>query len=398
MHAIVSPSSFNELNQALRRMMKDAPQVKTERWQGISTKDKPALVSYELRNVCYEIGLGGCEDLSHYRADIKPNLPWADDHFVERVGGKVLNPGEEWKNWPWAGSAAKFTQPQESGPRIPSHDWAYLAGMIDGDGSIEPRAKSLPTFQGRISVGQKDRMVLDYLQGVFKVGTVYAMPLRDIMIRDKIHLHACHMWMIYGSANNRWIAEGCMPYLKVKLAKAEEMLRVLDIGDEKIGGPKSHRKTVWGQSWPARFNHSYADRLWPKKLEGGSVMRGISGREYGDLQDLVDLLAKEPYTRQAWIPLFHPEDTGIADGGRKLCSLGYQFLVRDGLLHLYYPMRSCDLIRHWADDCYLAVRLLLWVLHQCRKIGAKEWESIKPGSLAMHMTSCHVFHNDLKTL
>jgi thymidylate synthase len=160
------------------------------------------------------------------------------------------------------------------------------------------------------------------------------------------------------------------------------------------------------------------ERLWPKfarKTEGGhlpmkSPMRkypmsredrisrtGIA-HSYGDLQDVVEMLAREPMTRQAWIPLFFPEDTGVADGGRKPCTLGYQFLVRDGRCHIYYPLRSCDFIRHWRDDCYLAVRLLLWVIDRCRDIAPDVWNDIKPGTYAMHMTSLHIFENDRRAL
>jgi thymidylate synthase len=120
--------------------------------------------------------------------------------------------------------------------------------------------------------------------------------------------------------------------------------------------------------------------------------------EYGDLQDLVEMLATEPYTRQAWIPLFFPEDTGIGDKGRKPCTLGYQFLVRDGELHMYYPLRSCDFIRHWRDDCYLAVRLLLWVLDRCRHVNPDFWADVVPGTYAMHMTSLHIFSSDVDSL
>ena len=119
---------------------------------------------------------------------------------------------------------------------------------------------------------------------------------------------------------------------------------------------------------------------------------------YGDLWDLVELLAKEPHTRQAWIPLFYPEDTGISDGGRKMCSLGYQLIVRDGRLHMYYPLRSCDLIRHWRDDCYLAIRMMLWVLDRCREINPNLWKIVTLGTLSMHMTSLHVFEADVEGL
>lgn len=381
--------TFADAAKRLCQDLKKAPLVTTERWQGVERNQK----TRELLNVDFSVVLQGIEDLDHWRADVRPSLPWADDHFEqERVGGKCLNPGEQWQHWPWGNSANRFRGKQELGPRFAPQDWAYLAGMIDGDGTIDPRWSKLPTYQGRISVGQKDRAVLDYLQGLFKVGLVTQMPPRNAVLNGKIYSEPTHMWTVYGSANTRWIATNCLPYLRVKRAKAEEMIRALDEGDKLQGSPKSHRDTVWGREWPARFNHSYADRLWPKRLEGGSDFVGQHWT-YGDLNDFVDLLVKYPNTRQAWIPLFFPEDTGIADDARKMCSLGYQVIVRGGQSHIWYPLRSCDFVRHWRDDCYLAVRLLLWVTDQCR-LRSEAWRNIVPGTYSMHMTSLHIFEGD----
>jgi len=115
------------------------------------------------------------------------------------------------------------------------------------------------------------------------------------------------------------------------------------------------------------------------------------------LNDLVDLLVREPHTRQAVIPLFFPEDTGISDGGRKMCSLCYQVMVRDGRASIWYPLRSCDLRRHYSDDVYLAVRMLLWIIDRCRE-RSEFWRGVVPGWYCMHMTSLHVFENDHKEL
>jgi thymidylate synthase len=112
-------------------------------------------------------------------------------------------------------------------------------------------------------------------------------------------------------------------------------------------------------------------------------------------------LIQDPWTRQAWIPLFFPEDTGGEDEGRKgilhmrkPCTLGWQFLRRGNLLHLFYPLRSCDLFRHFRNDCYLAVRLLLWVLRECRKKDSLKWDQVRPGTYSMWITSLHLFEGD----
>lgn len=251
--------------------LSQAHRVDTGSWQGINTKKRPDLVSYELMNYTFTHELCGIEDLGYWRKDIEPNLPWADDHFKERICGSPINPGKEWENWPWNKSASNFVDPVtgQFNQNYMERYWNKFAGVIKS-----------PT---------------------------------------------------YHSAD-------------------------------------------WEQ------------------LSAHRVNRGIRN-EYGDLDDLVQSLAFNPHSRQEWFPIFHPEDVGIVTGKRKPCSLGYQFWVRSDKLHVYYPLRSCDFIRHMQDDIYLTLRLLLWVLDECRKFD-EFWQSVEPGTFTMHCTSLHVFVND----
>lgn len=259
-----------------------AHEVKTEKWQGMETKDRPDLISYELMNYTFTQQLMGIEDIYHWQVDIEPNLPWADDHFKERVCGYPINPGVEWQNWPWGNSANRFRDNEQFNHNYMERYWPKYAGLI-----VHPTYNS----------------------------TDYISALHD------------------------------RPY-------------------------KSHH--------------------------------GIRN-EYGDLNDLVMNLVINPLSRQEWFPIFHPEDVGDVEGGRKPCSLGYQFMVRDNCLHVYYPLRSCDFFRHMQDDIYLTIRLLLWVLNKCRQIcqdydgdlKLADWNKIVPGTLTMHCTSLHVFANDM---
>lgn len=162
-----------------------------------------------------------------------------------------------------------------------------------------------------------------------------------------------------------------------------------------------------------QFNHSYAERYWPKlagqtpdgrigpnrhMLYDDHSHKGIRYR-FGDLADVVDQLAREPHTRQAILPVFFPEDTGAVHGGRVPCSLFYQFLVRpdnksgQDKIDITYTIRSCDWTRHFRDDVYLTVRLLLWVLGELRKKDER-WNEVVPGTFVMLITSLHVFVND----
>lgn len=158
----------------------------------------------------------------------------------------------------------------------------------------------------------------------------------------------------------------------------------------------------FGVGGEPQFNHTYAERYWPKIAgemadvcypeDDWTVKKGIR-YNYGDLNDLVDLLVKNPQGRGAYLPVWFPEDTGIVHGGRVPCTLGYLFRMRDRQLSIAYYIRSCDFVRHFQDDVYLTIRLLLWVLDQCRKKDDR-WRMVSPGEFLMHIGSMHIFIND----
>ena len=259
--------NFEEAIKAIHLEFKsNSEKVHTEKWQGVDISKRPEARMFELLNYNFSVPLI-VEDLEIYRQDIKPNLPWADDHFLERVCGEPLNPGEQWAKWPWGNHADKFRD--ESG----------------------------------------------------------------------------------------------------------------------------------------KFNHNYMERYWPK-FAGNNYYSGAENYcdankgiryDYGDLRDLINHLNDQPQTRQAYLPIFFPEDTGSVHGGRVPCSLGYHFIYRRGFLHINYYLRSCEVYRHFRDDCYLTVRLLLWVLEELRKKNAF-WNSVSPGTYSMYITSFHCFVNDMRLL
>lgn len=173
---------------------------------------------------------------------------------------------------------------------------------------------------------------------------------------------------------------------------------------ERVGGkplnpdPSHERWPFWrGQDSTTKeggvFTHTYSERFWPRwanrrRSEYSHPHTGIR-YDYGDYGDVLVLLSKDPYTRQAYLPIFFPEDTGAVHGGRIPCTLGYHFLLRNGMLHLWYDIRSCDLYRHFRDDVYLAVRLMLYTIDQL------EWTDVRPGHLYFTAHSFHINKGDL---
>ena len=159
--------------------------------------------------------------------------------------------------------------------------------------------------------------------------------------------------------------------------------------EERVGGkplnpPPSH--VMWlkdtdnylsGQA----FSHSYPERMWAPKTQGIRF-------QTGNLGDAVELLKKDPTTRQCYVPMWFPEDLVAANQGERVpCSFGWHFLLRGDELHCSYHMRSCDVVRHLHNDLYFANRLCLWIKDQANL-------NCKMGYLHFSSTSLHCFKND----
>lgn len=271
-----SGDDFESLFKYFQHQLIHCEVVATGEWQSQDIRDKPMLATHEMTNVSFDMALpNSAKQLAEITG---AHLPWAEDHFQERVGGKPLNPApsEEW--WPFA---------------------------------------------------------------------------------------------------------------------------------QKVN--REHKSEDGG-----KFSHTYPERMWPKVANGGrdwwgqddfpeEPMSHMGIRfEYGDLQDVVNQLARGPLTRQAFLPIWFPEDTGAVHGKRVPCTLGYHFMIRNNTLQITYYMRSCDLIRHFQDDVYMAGRLAQWVVNKLNDDLLErrhEYEGWRPmydvGHLIMHIVSLHCFAGDI---
>jgi hypothetical protein len=156
-----------------------------------------------------------------------------------------------------------------------------------------------------------------------------------------------------------------------------------------LNPPPSHVRWPFAQkdneahTQDTKFSHTYPERFFPLFAGNPAVAhKGIRFR-YGDLTDLVDLLRRRNNTRQAYLPVWFPEDLAAAAMGERVpCSLGYHFLQRNGQLKIVYYIRSCDFYRHFRDDVYMAGRLCQWVA---------EATGFTPSHLVMYISSLHIF-------
>ena len=135
-----------------------------------------------------------------------------------------------------------------------------------------------------------------------------------------------------------------------------------------------------------RFDHTYPERYWPKT----SGYAGEDRSFFGDLGDVAQLLTKDPWTRQAYLPVWFPEDTGSTSGQRVPCSLGYHFIRNGPSLDCNYFIRSCDLTRHYHNDIYLTGRLLQWMVDE---IPQKDRYPF-PGKVTIFISNLHLFTAD----
>ena len=131
--------------------------------------------------------------------------------------------------------------------------------------------------------------------------------------------------------------------------------------------------------------------VWDEFLHNGKL-----GYTYNELlwnnnqfEKVVERLKQDPDSRQLWISLWDPNrDVDLLGGiSRVPCSLGYCFQVREGKLNMHYVMRSCDFSTHFANDVYLAIKLLEYV---------SELTGYPVGSFTHTIFSLHVYRKDLE--
>lgn len=173
------------------------------------------------------------------------------------------------------------------------------------------------------------------------------------------------------------------------------------IGKEPLNPPPSNEWWPYAQSGNAdhkgvdqKFSHTYPERFWPRYANTNDAAinhnKGIRFY-YGDLEDLVQILNQDPLSRQAYLPVWFPEDLNAARSGERVpCTLGYHMMADpSGRLNMHYMMRSCDFLRFMTDDLYMAARLLQYVSHRVE---------VAPGKLHTTVSSLHVFEGDVPRL
>jgi len=124
------------------------------------------------------------------------------------------------------------------------------------------------------------------------------------------------------------------------------------------------------------------EKLFYSTNNVGMFTYTYSERMFRHLGKIIDLLKKDPSTRQAYLSIWdRDKDQEVAGKDMVPCSLGFHFLIRNNKLTMVYFLRSLDAER-FPQDIYLSTRLIDFV---AEKLG------IEPRRVIFLISSLHVF-------
>lgn len=114
---------------------------------------------------------------------------------------------------------------------VPATSWAYLAGIIDGEGTIglyetglQEGGKTVRGARRVVSVANTDEALIEWLQVTFPESNFYTQA-PDLAFGRKVPVHHVR-WTRTGAI--RHLLVGMLPYLIVKKEKAMRLLAHID--------------------------------------------------------------------------------------------------------------------------------------------------------------------------
>ena len=126
------------------------------------------------------------------------------------------------------------------------------------------------------------------------------------------------------------------------------------------GDAWKERKEVWEEffNFEGKFDYTYSERYHPSidlffDPEVDDV-EDFFPQEMDQISAVVDTLANDMNSRQAYLSVWNPKDVFSAGGNERIpCSLGYLFQIRRSQLNVTYLQRSSDFVTHFVNDVYL---------------------------------------------
>lgn len=102
MKSLTTSNHFQEIVDFITMELSRAPIVEVGEWQAIRD-DRPQMKTIEVQDISFDWQLPQSDAPKiALQVEVQPNLPWAEDHFLERVSGAPLNPPPSHSWWPFA--------------------------------------------------------------------------------------------------------------------------------------------------------------------------------------------------------------------------------------------------------------------------------------------------------
>jgi hypothetical protein len=164
--------------------------------------------------------------------------------------------------------------------KIKAKKWAYLAGLIDGDGTIAITKSFVPTsnyylYDTHIAVHSTDKKSINWLIETF--GGQFNLPKET---RDNRKQGFC--WYVSNSSHQRDILRNLAPYLVLKTNQALLMLEYLELGGKNFQNPGVREQL---QTSVSKANNEYPRTVKTEKIEGTNDLSKI---DYSYLAGMFD--------------------------------------------------------------------------------------------------------------
>ena len=136
------------------------------------------------------------------------------------------------------------------------------------------------------------------------------------------------------------------------------------------------------------------EHLWEEFLSSQGTFDYTYSERFNhnnNFENLIELLKRDPDTRQGILPVFSLDDPAVSGGKKRIpCSMYYDFLIRkdvngESVLHVNYHQRSCDFVAHFGNDVWLAYKTMMYIAGRL---------NIKPGYLTHTIDSLHTYKRD----
>ncbi len=106
------------------------------------------------------------------------------------------------------------------------------------------------------------------------------------------------------------------------------------------------------------------------------------------LSYVCDMLSDDPDTRQAVMTIWRPNPRPSRDIP---CTLSYQFIARDGMLHCIQSMRSSDVWLGYPYDAFNAAMLTTYIILLLRERAKRGRKDLKLGYHTLMVGSQHIY-------